>query len=102
MVAASGALVLVGGLGAIAGPILLAALMDYFGNHGLMYAIAVIHGLTGLFAIYRMLSRPPIPLDKQGPSTPNAVHPSGSAIDAVQQWARDETEFEADEETAAP
>ena len=94
MIAASGALVLVGGLGAVTGPILFAALMDIYGNQALFWAIAAVHGLTGLFAIYRMLISPPVPLDKQGPSTPTAVHPSGSAIDSIQQYTHDETEFD--------
>src|SRR5210317_1767656 len=54
MIAASGALVMVGGLGAITGPVLLAMIMDAFGHESLFWSIAVIHGLTGLFAIYRM------------------------------------------------
>ena len=98
MIAASGALVLVGGLGAVTGPILFAALMDNFGNHALFWSIAVVHGLTGLFALYRMASSTPVPLDKQLPSTATAVHPSGSAIESIQQYTSEETEFDLEEE----
>ncbi|MDJ0776387.1 MAG: MFS transporter [Gammaproteobacteria bacterium] len=90
MIAASGALVLTGGIGAIVGPVLIAALMDRYGDAALFWSIAVAHGLLGLFALLRMLRRPPVPLAKQGPSTLTAVHPSGSAIDATQYYAREE------------
>jgi MFS family permease len=98
MIAASGALVLVGGLGAITGPVLFAMIMDRFGDQALFWSIAVVHGLMGLFAIYRMIRSAPIPLDKQGPSTATAVHPSGSAIDSIQQYTREETEFDLEDD----
>jgi MFS family permease len=90
MIAASGALVMVSGLGAITGPLLFAVLMDAYGHQALFWAIAAIHGLTGLFAIYRMCRRPPVPMERQGPVTTTAVHPSGSAIESVQQYASEE------------
>ncbi len=89
MIAASGALVLTGGIGAIIGPVLIAALMDQFGDSALFWSIAAVHGLLGLFALVRMFRRPPVPLDRQGPSRLTAVHPSGSAIDATQYHARE-------------
>ena len=97
MIAASGALVMVGGFGAITGPVLFAAIMDLFGHESLFWSIAVIHGLTGLFAIYRMFRRPPIAMEKQGNFTVTAVHPSGSAIESVQQYASEEYESEEQE-----
>ena len=98
MIAASGALVLVGGLGAITGPVLFAMLMDNFGDQALFWSIASVHGFMGLFAMYRMIRSAPVPLDKQGPSTPTAVHPSGSAIESIQQHTREETEFDLEED----
>lgn len=90
MVAASGALVLTSGLGAVVGPILIASFMDRFGEQALFWSIASIHAITGLFALYRMTVRTAVPLDQQGPSTATAVHPSGSAIESTQQFSRDE------------
>ncbi|MCP4980605.1 MAG: MFS transporter [Gammaproteobacteria bacterium] len=90
MIAASGALVLIGGLGAIVGPILIASIMDHLGEAYLFWSIAVAHALTGIFGLIRMTIRPPVPLEKQGPSTATAVHPSGAAIESVQQYASDE------------
>ncbi|UCH39387.1 MAG: MFS transporter, partial [Gammaproteobacteria bacterium] len=97
MIAASGALVLVSGLGAVTGPVLFAMIMDSFGDHALFWAIALVHALTGLFALLRMFISAPVPLEKQGPSTATAVHPSGSAIESIQQYTSEETEFDFDE-----
>jgi MFS family permease len=94
MIAASGAMVLVGGLGAVAGPLGFAVIMDSFGNQAFFWAIAAVHASTALFAIYRMLRSPPVPLDRQGRSHSTAVHPSGSAIDSVQQYWSEETGFD--------
>ena len=90
MIAASGGLVMVGGIGAITGPLLFAVIMDVYGYQTLFWSIAGVHGLTGLFAIYRMLCSAPVPMARQGPSTATAVHPSGSAIESVQQYASEE------------
>ena len=98
MIAASGALVLVSGLGAVTGPVLFAMIMDSFGTQALFWSIAAVHGLTGLFALYRMTKSEPVPLNKQGPSTPTAVHPSGSAIESIQQYTSEETEFDLEDE----
>jgi MFS family permease len=98
MIAASGALVLVSGLGAVTGPVLFAMIMDSFGTQALFWSIAAVHALTGLFALYRMIRSAPVPLDKQGPCTPTAVHPSGSAIESIQQYTREETEFDLEDE----
>jgi len=94
MLAASGALVLVGGLGAVTGPLLCAVIMDAFGHQALFWSIAVIHGLTGLFAVYRMFRSAPVPMDRQWPFTATAVHPSGSAIESVQQYTSEEYDVE--------
>ena len=98
MIAASGALVLVSGLGAIMGPILVAVIMDTYGNQAMFWSIAAVHALTGVFAIYRMIRSAPVPLDKQRPGTATAVHPSGSAIESIQQYTHDETEFDLEED----
>ena len=94
MIAASGALVMVGGLGAITGPLLFALVMDLYGHAALFWAIAIVHGLTGLFAICRMLISAPVPMERQGHSTSAAIHPSGSAIESIQQYACEEYDKE--------
>ena len=66
MVAASGTLVLVGGVGAFLGPTLVAASMDLFGPEGFFWALAAVHSLLGLFILYRMTQRAALPADEQG------------------------------------
>ena len=65
MVAASGTLILVGGLGASAGPALAAALMSVFGPAGFFWCLCAVHAAIGLFALYRMTRRAAIPTDEQ-------------------------------------
>ena len=57
MVAASGALVLIGGIGAVIGPLLVAFLMDVFSNDLFFWSLALSHLLVGVFAIFRMTRR---------------------------------------------
>ena len=92
MVAASGTLVLVGGFGAIAGPLLVAATMDRFGNQAFFWCMGGAHAITGLFALYRMTRRKSKPLPEQGPVTPAAMHASSSAFESIQQHAVEESE----------
>jgi len=94
MIAASGALVLTGGLGAVLGPILIASIMDQFGEQAFFWSMGGVHGLMGLYAIYRMTRSAAVPREKQGHNTATAAHPTGSVIEGIQQLARDEaTEF---------
>ena len=65
ILAASAALVLVGGFGLIMGPLLAAALMRFGGPPGLFWLIAVVHGCIGIYGLYRMVRRDPVPLDEQ-------------------------------------
>jgi len=94
MIAASGTLVLISGLGAVAGPLLVAAMMDKFGNQSFFISIGIAYLFTGAFALYRMTQRPATPLDKQGTVTPAAVHPSSAVIESMQQHAIDESTSE--------
>ncbi len=80
MVAASGSLVLVGGIGAAFGPITLAGLMTALGPTGFFWGLGLIHAAIGFFALYRMSRRASMPLDEQG--TFVAVPPRASPIAA--------------------
>ena len=94
MIAASGALVLTGGLGAVLGPVLIASIMDQFGEQAFFWSMGGVHGLMGLYALYRMTRSAAVPREKQGHNTATAAHPTGSVIEGIQQLARDEaTEF---------
>jgi MFS family permease len=90
MIAASGSLVLISGLGAVLGPVLIASIMDRFGEQSFFWSMGGMHGLMGLYALYRMTRSTAIPLEDQGHSTATAVHPTGSVIEGIQQLARDE------------
>ena len=72
MVAASGSLMLVGAAGAIFGPIAVSLLMRNMGSDGFFVCIAAVHVAIGLFALYRIARRAPLPLDEQGASVPVA------------------------------
>ncbi len=94
MIAASGALVLIGGLGAVTGPLLVASIMDQFGEESFFWAMGAVHGLIGLFALFRMLRRSATPLGRQKPSTPGTLHPSVWSGENAQAYADEESEDE--------
>jgi MFS family permease len=102
MVAASGSLVLVGGIGASFGPIALAGLMTALGPAGFFWGLGLIHAAIGFFALYRMSQRAPMPLDEQG--TFVAVPPRTSPVAAYlsPESPEDPAESEAAIEAAAP
>jgi len=66
MVQASGTLVLIGGVGAVFGPISTALAMQSFGAAGFFWWLATIHAAIGLFALYRMTRRAALPRAAQG------------------------------------
>ena len=105
MVAASGTLVLTGGVGAFFGPTLVAASMDIFGPRGFFWSLAATHALLGLFIFYRMTQRPALPLDQQGSYV---AMPSRATMVAGEMYGEAATEEEtessedADEASAGP
>ncbi len=92
MIAASGSLVLVGGIGAVIGPVMVAASMDLFGNAAFFWCMSGAHAATCIFALYRMTRRTALPPDRQGPITPAGMHPSSSVIESIQQYAVEESD----------
>ncbi len=66
MVAASGSLVLVGGIGATFGPVSLAGMMSVLGPAGFFWGLGLVHAAIGFFALYRMSARASRPLEDQG------------------------------------
>lgn len=82
MLGASSKLVLLYGVGAIAGPFLAGNAMETFGAPGFMYFMISVYGLLSLFAIYRMFRRPETP-DESGEfiqMTPSITPVAASAI----------------------
>jgi len=84
MVAASGTLVLVGGIGACFGPSLVAGLMSMAGPDAFFVALALVHAAIGLFGLYRMSQRAATPLDEQSPNVPfmSGALPGAAAMSA--------------------
>ena len=66
MVGASSALVLAFGIGAAAGPTLTALSMQLLGSLGFPIFIALVYLVVGLFAIWRMTRRAPVPMTERG------------------------------------
>ena len=56
-VAAGGGLQLIFGIGAISGPIICSLFMGWFGLNGFFIFLILIHGLIGIFGLYRMRVR---------------------------------------------
>lgn len=89
MIAASGTLVLIGGIGAIIGPVSVAFIMDNTGNDAFFWCMGGAYLIIALFAIFRMSKRAAKPLDEQGSFTPTAIHASSSVFESIQQHARE-------------
>lgn len=98
MVAASGALVLASGLGAIAGPLATSAIMSLAGAAGLFWLLAAIHFSVGIFAAYRMAVRRSKPLEEQGSYAPASLRSSQVSVEWSQQTMH-EAQHEPESET---
>jgi MFS family permease len=82
IIQASGTLVLIGGIGAVFGPVTAALAMQNFGAPGFFWWMATIHAAIGGFALYRMTRRSALPLAEQGSYVAMAhrVSPVASAL----------------------
>ncbi|MEM7426919.1 MAG: MFS transporter [Pseudomonadota bacterium] len=66
MLGAAGKLVLLFGVGAIAGPVIAGQLMELLGAQAFFLFLGLVYGLIAVFALYRMTRRPSLPLEEQG------------------------------------
>ncbi|HEX5419965.1 MAG TPA: MFS transporter [Gammaproteobacteria bacterium] len=66
-VATSSGLLLVYGIGAAIGPLLVGPLMQFVGPFTFLAFLAAMHGLLSLFVLIRMSVRPPPPIEEQEP-----------------------------------
>jgi MFS family permease len=98
IVAASGTLVLMAGLGATAGPIGAALLMDLIGPDGLLLWCALTSTGISLFAFWRMTRRAAKPLEEQGAYVGLPVRPTPQTV----AWAEGSVENEGQPPAAAP
>jgi MFS family permease len=98
IVAASGSLVMVSGIGLMTGPIVIAFLMDFFDLEFYFWGIAMVFGLILLFTLIRINLREAVPLEDQstliaGPiGTPIAEFNAPDSIEYAEAVARHEVE----------
>lgn len=89
MAAASGGLVFINGLGAIAGPVITGWLMGtgVFGPQGFFLLMAGLLAALAVYAAYRTTQRPAIPIEDTG--TMAAMYPSSTqvAVELAQEYA---------------
>ena len=98
MAAASGGLVFINGLGAIAGPVITGWIMSdaIFGPPGYFLFMAVLLGALACYALYRTTQRAAIPSDETGIMAPMSLTGSPVAVEFAQEYAI-ETDIEEQE-----
>lgn len=101
MAAASGGLIFINGLGAIAGPLITGWMMGKAGPGGFWLFVAALMLAMAVYAAYRMTRRPATAVEDATAYV--GVSPAASvvAVEAAQEWAI-ETAEEANEETTEP
>tara|TARA_Y100000590_G_scaffold114383_1_gene130343 strand:+ start:816 stop:2051 length:1236 start_codon:yes stop_codon:yes gene_type:complete len=72
------------GVGSILGPILVSSTMTIFGSNGFFIYLFLVHGLLGLFGIYRMAKRTkPTDIESQYTPLPRNITPAGMELNPV-------------------
>lgn len=103
MAAASGGLIFINGLGAIAGPVITGWIMgsSVFGPQGFFLFIAVLLFVMAVYAAYRMTQRAYVPVDETGAIAP--VYPTASpvAMEVAQEVVIEAAQEEADAQEPA-
>ncbi|WP_299376738.1 MFS transporter [uncultured Tateyamaria sp.] len=101
MAAASGGLVFLNGLGAVAGPLIVGALMENVGPGGFYLFTAILFAILVAYATYRMTQRSTVPLDETGSYV--AMSPASTtpvAMEIAQEYAI-ETDLDGEDDTRA-
>jgi MFS family permease len=88
MAAASGGLLFINGLGAIAGPLITGWLMgdDVFGAPGFFLLMTALLFALALYALYRMTQRPSIPVEATGTFAPVSPASTPVAVELAQEY----------------
>lgn len=89
MVAASGTLVLVGGVGAIFGPMLASVSMNSLGTDGFFIGLTGVFAVLAMFALYRMTRRASVPLEEQGHYVTDTFYSSAVSTEYAVETAAD-------------
>ncbi|MDX1742600.1 MAG: MFS transporter [Ruegeria sp.] len=103
MAAASGGLLFINGLGAIAGPLITGWLMGdaVFGPQGFFLFIAALLVTTAVYALYRMTQRAAIPVDETGTMSTVYATASPVAVELAQEVAIEAAEADAETQDVA-
>ncbi len=98
MAAASGGLIFINGLGAIAGPLITGWLMgdDVFGAPGFFMLMALLLFALAGYALYRTTQRPAVPIEDTGTYAPMSPSSTPVAVEVAQEYVI-ETEQDAQE-----
>ncbi len=103
MAAASGGLIFINGIGAIAGPLVVGWMMGMFGPDSFFLYIAVLLFLTSAYAFYRTFQRQAPSVEDTASYQPVFATASPVAVEVAQEWSIEtELELEAEEEAANP
>lgn len=98
MAAASGGMLFLNGLGAVAGPLITGWLMDKVGPGGFYLFTAVLFAALVVYAIYRSTQRAAIPVEETGSFV--AMSPAGTTVvgmEIAQEWAIESAEAAQDD-----
>ncbi|MDG1237267.1 MAG: MFS transporter, partial [Amylibacter sp.] len=96
MAAASGGLIFVNGVGAIAGPLVVGWMMGRYGPDSFFLYIGVLLFLMAVYAIYRTFQRQAPSVDDTASYQPVFATASPVAVEVAQEWSI-EAELEAEE-----
>ncbi|KNG95515.1 MFS transporter [Pseudaestuariivita atlantica] len=89
MAAASGGLIFINGLGAIAGPLITGWMLDMFGPSGFFLFILALLGAIMAYGVWRMTQRAAPAVDDTGAYAPVAQGSSAVIVDAAWEYAAD-------------
>ena len=94
MVAASGSLVLISGIGAVLGPILVSALMEHLGTSYFFLSLGFVLLFMTVFTLVRIISRKTATKSSASVLIPSAYHNTSIAYDHSQSNVEDDTHME--------
>jgi MFS family permease len=92
MAAASGGLIFINGLGAIAGPIVTGYMMGAIGAQGFWLYMAVLMFAISAYSLYRMTQRAATPVDETNAYVNVMPTATTVAVEAAQEWAIEHAE----------
>ncbi len=102
MAAAGGRLLFINGVGAVTGPLIVGALMGWFGPQGFFLYLAVLMAGLATYAGFRMTRRPSTATEDTISYAPVLASASAVAVEVAQEVFAEATQDELDETTLPP